>query len=85
MKVRLRNRVFEIRYFHRDNPRLGETGELDQVININTNATPREIFSAHCDEVIHVCLPDVDNDAVDDTSEALAVVLFDKRGYRRKK
>ncbi len=83
MKVEFRHNTFDVKYIRRATSVDGEIGQIDRVININSNLKPDVIMEAEIHEALHACLPDMAEDAVGDTGRDIAAFLW-RRGYRRR-
>lgn len=73
---------WHIRY---ERPDTGDNGQCDhseRTIYIAPDLYDRDAIAALVDELTHAFFPALDNDYVDDFSEAVGTVLF-KAGFRR--
>ena len=82
MKPRFRNRRFTVRRARLGKDLLGDCDYAGRVIRIGASLKGLELLDTCIHEALHACFPDLGEDAVDQTSEDIAVWLW-AEGWRK--
>ena len=83
MKTTLRGRLYDIIYMKAPPEFDGECGEIKPEIFINRVLGDRPRLEAELHEMLHACMPDLNEEAIDDTARDISKFLW-RRGYRMK-